>query len=55
MEDAEEVCRCSVCDSDDLEYLENEYETGVYAPDGYAERWLWRGYRCHNCGNKEEL
>jgi hypothetical protein len=35
--------------------VEGEYNTGVYAPDGYAERWSYEGYRCLDCGAMEEL
>lgn len=46
---------CSQCGSDWLEYIEDEYETGVYAPDGGAERRAWYGYKCRECGAMEEF
>jgi hypothetical protein len=46
--------RCQVCGSDDLEPVEAEYYTGVVAPDGVRERWVWIGVRCRACGEKEE-
>lgn len=52
--DDEEAIRCSRCDSDNLEGIEEEYGTGVFAPDGGEERRLWRGWRCRECGQIEE-
>jgi len=48
-----EAC-CSHCGSTNLRYVEGEYETGVYAPDGYAETWSYKGHRCLDCGTLEE-
>jgi hypothetical protein len=47
--------RCYRCDSDDLQYIEEECPTGVVAPDGGQEWRLWTGYRCRQCGAREEL
>ena len=47
--------RCSVCDSERLVGIEGEYETGVYAPDGGAERRCFIGVKCLDCGEVEEL
>ena len=45
---------CPNCGSENLEYVEDEYFTGVTSPDGGAERWLWRGWKCRECGAMEE-
>jgi hypothetical protein len=46
---------CPVCGSRDLEMIEGECESGVYAPDGDGERWHWFAIKCRNCGSLEEL
>ncbi len=41
---------CENCGSEELEWFEMEYPTGVVAPDGYEERWIESGWYCDNCG-----
>ena len=53
--DYEASPHCERCDSTDLDWGEDEYETGVYAPDGGAERRTWEYMWCRRCGNKEPL
>ena len=45
---------CYMCGSDDLHDVEVEYDTGVYAPDGGAERRRATVTRCRACGAMEE-
>jgi len=47
--------RCEGCGSTNVTYGEFEYETGVYAPDGGAETWVYYGYHCDDCGALTEL
>jgi hypothetical protein len=35
--------------------VEGDYNTGVFAPDGGAERWHYTGWKCLDCGAEEEL
>jgi hypothetical protein len=54
-EELDEPRRCSVCDSPRLIGIEGEYNTGVYAPDGGAERRMYIGVKCLDCGAVEEV
>lgn len=53
-EGLDEGPRCSVCGSPNLRYVQGDYKTGVYAPDGGAERRTFYGYQCLECGAMEE-
>ena len=46
---------CSVCDSERLVGFEDEYATGVVAPDGGQEWRRFIGVKCLDCGAIEEV
>jgi hypothetical protein len=46
---------CPECGSEDLELVEGECGTGVYAPDGAEERRRWEAFRCRDCDAVEQI
>jgi hypothetical protein len=41
---------CPRCHSKDLEFLAQDFTTGVIAPDGYRETEYLEGFQCLKCG-----
>ena len=47
--------RCAVCAGTNLEWIQDDFSTGVVAPDGAGETRYEQGWRCLDCGHLEAV
>ena len=47
--------RCAECAGTNLEWIQDDFWTGVTAPDGGQETRAEQGWRCVDCGHLENV
>jgi uncharacterized protein with PIN domain len=47
--------RCAECAGTNLEWIQDDFSTGVVAPDGASETRYEQGWRCLDCGHLEAV
>jgi len=47
--------RCAECAGTNLEWIQDDFSTGVVAPDGAGETRYEQGWRCLDCGHLEAV
>ena len=47
--------RCAECAGTNLEWIQDDFSTGVVAPDGGKETRYEQGWRCLDCGHLEAV
>ena len=47
--------RCAECAGTNLEWIQDDFATGVVAPDGAGETRYEQGWRCLDCGHLESV